>query len=139
MAMQVEILRSKVEDIWKHKIFWCKNKCSSPFDNTVIEVLELQKREGDRLFLAKGALTVQLQIHICTKRASLGFLTVLLYEAVVLGWNELAKTTLHILIGRIFWLLSIQRDFFMCLKKLMYGNSCIVNILWLTRLLIHGI
>lgn len=56
------------------KILQYTNKCPSPSDNTVIDVLELQKREGGRLFLTKVSLTVYLQTHICT-RASLGLLT----------------------------------------------------------------
>lgn len=79
------------------EIFWCTSNHSSPLDNTVIEMLELQKREAGRQFLVNRSLTVQ-QTHTYTK-ASVGLLSVLLYKAVALGKQEQDETTLHNLIA----------------------------------------
>lgn len=92
-------------------------------------MLDLQKREGARLFLAKRSLCLYKPTFVWWKQFQVHQLCCL-HEAVVLGWCKWDETTLYILIGRILWLLSIQMDFFICV--LVYRNSCIMSI-WVYR------
>lgn len=74
-------------------------------------MLDLQKREGAGLFLAKGSLCLYKPTVMWQKQVQVHWLCCL-HEAVVLCRCEWNETTLYILVGRILWLLSIQRDFF---------------------------